>query len=300
VVFDSPTIKAWEAGTKVTVQTTTSTRPGQYTVNIKGKGEHCGNYPGFPWFFWIVPKITGPDQVWSFGGPEPAGYPTEITLTALPANRPPYKWDLTYGQQFLRFPNGKAYTTTTGNTVKVHGIKPWDGRGLTQLAVIVGDGGLLSFGHQIKVRAPKSLEIQGLKQRPDSNRGYTSTAIYVLVDQVGQDIKGPPIPANIVWNSSFKHNFIPTTNWQREQTGRHFEVDPHDFRFNIYPRTPGGHPRVDGKPQAQNPHNGTLKVDCWDASVYVGSEDFHKGIKVDTQTWLRYADHATPEGACPD
>ena len=300
VVFNSTTIKAWEIGTLVTVQTTVFTRPGQYTISILGTGAHCGQYPGFTWFFWIVPKISGGNQVWHFGGPEPAGYPTEITLTALPANRPPYKWDLTYGQLFLRFPNGKAYITTQTNTVKVHGIKPWDGRGLTHVAVTVGDGGLLSFGHAVKVRAPKSLEIQGLRQRADTNRGYTSTAIYLLVDQLGQDIKGPPIPANIVWNSSFKHNFIANTNWVREQTGRQFAVDPHDFRFNIFPRTSGGHPAVDGKPRAQIPHGGNVKVDCWDVSVYVGSKEFREGIKVDTQTWLRYADHATPEADCPD
>jgi len=300
VIFNSPTIKAWEVGTLATVQTTENTRPGQYTVSLLGTGADCGSYPGFTWYFWVVPKITGGNQVWSFGGPEPAGYPAEITLTALPANRPPYKWDLTYGQQFLRFPNGKAYITTLTNTVKVHGIKPWDGQGLTQAAVSVGDGGLLSFGHLVKVRAPKSLEIQGLRQRADTNRGYTSTAIYVLVDQVGQDIRGPAIPVNIVWNSSFKHDFIANTNWVREQTGRQFAVDPHDFRFNIFPRTSGDHPAVDGKPKAQAPHGGAVKVDCWDVSVYVGSKEFREGIKVDTQTWLRYADHATPEANCPD
>ena len=224
-----------------------------------------------------------------------------ITLTALPANRPPYKWDLTYGQQFLRFPNEKAYITTLTNTVKL----PRDQTlgmavALTQAAVTVGDGGLLSFGHVVKVRAPKSLEIQALRQRAETNRGYTSTPIYFLVDQVGQDIRGPAIPVNIVWSSSFKHDFIATTNWVREQTGRHFVVYPHDFRFNIFPRTPGGHPAVDGKPKAQAPHGGALKVDCWDVSVYVGSEEFRQGIKVDTQTWLRYQDHATPEGGnCP-
>lgn len=300
VIFGSPTIKAYEPGTIATVQTALTTRPGQYTISILGTGAHCGAYPGFTWFFWIVPKITGEHQVWSFGGPEPAGYPTEITLTALPANRPPYKWDLTYGQQFLRFPNEKAYITTLTNTVKVHGIKAWDGRSLTQAAVTVGDGGLLSFGYVIKVRAPKSLEIQSLRQLAQTNRGYTSTPIYFLVDQLGQDIKGPAIPVNIVWNSSFKHNFIANTNWVREQTGRQFFVNPHDFRFNIFPRTSGGHPSIDGRPRAQAPHDGTVKVDCWDVSVYVGSEEFRKGIKVDTQSWLRYADHATPEGNCPD
>ena len=40
VIFQSPTIKAWEPGTRVTVHTTEATRPGRSTISILGTGAH--------------------------------------------------------------------------------------------------------------------------------------------------------------------------------------------------------------------------------------------------------------------
>jgi len=300
-------IHAYSERAELKVQTTVETKPGSYPVFIEGVGEHCGHYHGYFWPLGVRPKITGPDSVWGFNGAKPAGYPTFLRLTALPANQPPYTWFLGLGSHFLRFPNGQMTMRTIANTIKVQAVRPTLRGGLPSVSVIMGP--ITSLVHPISVRSPALLFVRLDVNLSDPRDGYESVRHYYLFDQYGHPFPSTtPLPIAIDWISP-QTRLFPGTNWTRPAIGPRFLANPRQIRIAISPETTGGSPATDGIPRAEHPHGGSQKIDCWKAAVFVGGDATHQGVRVKTftpegeeatQTWLRYRDHATPEAAsCP-
>jgi len=294
--FNPDVFRAYSQFSTLSIHTTIDTKPGNYTVDIGARGEHCGRYTGNRVLLLVRPRILGPDQLWSFKGAHPDGYPTEIALVALPANQPPYTWYIIGSTRWLRLPNGQSSITTNVNRVKLTAIAPNPSQ--NHPGVFIGVGGGLSLLHNVDVSTPAALIPVGHRHYADENRGYRSVWHYIAVDQFG-DALPSTVPLEIAWTSP-QVDLFPMANWTRSRSGARATVDPKRILFSVVPRTATGLPVNAGIPRAEAPHGGTTKVDCWKAAIYLGGDDTHQGVKVDDQIWLRYRDHATTEATkCP-
>jgi hypothetical protein len=294
--FRPDVFRAYSQFSTLSIHTTVDTKPGNYTVDIGARGEHCGRYNGNRVLLLVRPKILGPDRLWSFKGAHPAGYATEIVLSAQPANQPPYTWYIIGSRQWLRLPNGQSSIRTNVNHVKLTAIAP--NPGVSTPSVFLSVGGAVSLLHEVNVSIPFELVPLGHRFYADANRGYRAVWQYRAVDQFGDTLPSK-LPLEIEWTSP-QVDLFPRTNWTRSPSGARATVDPTRILFAIVPRTAAGLPVDVGVPRPEEPHRGTTKVDCWKAAIYLGGDESHQGVKVDSQFWVRYRDHATTEAPkCP-
>jgi len=295
--LDRDVFRAYSEYATLFIHTTTATRPGSYHIAINGTGTRCGRYHGYEWFLGVRPKITGPDSIYGFNGARPPGYPTQLKLTALPAGLPHYDWFAP--ANIFRFPNNRNFIRTTTNTVKVLGIGAT--RSNNRVGVYVATPTYVSLVHEIRVRQPTSLEFDGPPNHLSDGRfGYRSIFHYILLDQYDDPFpNAPQLPVSIFWAGP-QQKLFATTNWERPSLGPKFLASPGDIRIQVFPQTDGGSPATDGIPRAQHPRGGAQKIDCWKASIFVGGDRTHNGVKVDQQNWVRFRDHATTEAtSCP-
>ena len=297
VTFKPVEFRAYSGFSTLSINTTIETRPGNYALIIGATGERCGNYNTHRTLLLVRPKIGGAGSLWSFGGAKPPGYPTEAVLIAFPEDRPPYKWFAIGSTNWLRLPNGQSSITTNVNRVKVTALRPNPVRGNASITVGMGDA--LSPPHKIDVRTPAVLDLRGGTHAADPNRGYRSTWRYEARDQFERLLPTNLLPLEIVWTTG-QFELLSGNNWVRSPSGQKVRVNPRDIAFALVPRTEGGWPVNVGVPRPQEPNRGRIKVDCWRAAIFLGGDDIFRGVRVDTQNWVRYRDHGTTEGSkCP-
>lgn len=293
--FGSETIKAIGGHTFLTVHTTRGTQPGYYTLKITGTGTKCGPYQGFTWYIAVQPIITGSKEVWSFGGARPAGYPTKLTLTAVPANMGPYTW-YAYDSS-IRLPNGKFTMKTQENRIRIAARLPTAPGGEAEVSVSLRFNGAVSRSHLIRVLAPDRIVLDHERTVVDDRSGYRTEGIFHIADQYGNDLKAP-IPLEITWVGG-KKDIVETTNWTRSAS-RSKTIEPERFGISLAPSIESGSPLRKGIPKPRAPANGKRLVDCWGARFFVGGDDAHSGVGIGKLIWLRYRDHAELDGvSCP-
>ena len=256
--FVPEVIRAYEAGSILTIDTFETTKAGQYVVKVGGTGEHCGVYPGFQIFLWVVPDIyrLGANDIWWFDDANPEGYPDRITLVALPPNRPPYEWFIHEGSKnYLSFRNGGNFIRTNTNKVVVIGNQPTV-PGSPAFVDVTSDGSPASQLEKIFVLKPHILLDKGFKHFADADTGYATRRSFVLRDQYGDRIPGPTLPINVVFRS--QHEIHQNNNWILPPAP-HFKADPDDFVLLNWPATAGGKPvQVEADP-SRRPLNRALR-----------------------------------------
>ena len=227
-IFDPEIIRAYSEFSILSLHTTLGTKPGNYTIDIGGTGTHCGRYHGYRTFLLVRPTVDGPSALWSFNGEKPAGYRTEITFTAQPANMPPYNWYVP-ATSVLRFSNNSSFITTTTNKAKLHAIRPT--RSIDHPTIFISVKGGLSLDHDIKVRTPAELELIPPPRHVDDGRlGYRSVWEYLLLDQYGDPLPGAQLPVEVAWTPG-PTKIFRNTNWERSARGPSSQLIRTTFGF---------------------------------------------------------------------
>lgn len=270
---------------------------------------------------YLAPFVSGPSQVWWFGGAKPPAYSTEIQLYAGPSGFGPYDWKVTDGEKDVKLVKG-SYP----NEIQVEGteMSPGTDKGgkkgnvlVTVSAEAYGVRSGPSNPWPLTVLAPYRAEALPipLDQPKPNPKGrdscdvtmneywwYVSTLPYKVLDQFGTQLTG---------NLPVREHFLtdpkdyPTSNWIR--TAEDGGDSPNG---GIIKDTIQGQPNfvnsfctAKANPPALCPSNDcdkpsvgyrSLVLQCWNGEVWVGSTDFGpgKGLKIMTLTWERFLDHA--------
>ena len=160
-------------------------------------------------------------------------------------------------------------------------------------------GDALSLPHKIDVRTPVLLDLWEASHAADPNRGYRSTWTYEARDQFNRLLPTTLLPLEIVWTTG-QFELFPGNNWIRSPSGQKIRVNPREITFALVPRTEGAVQSMSACRGRRLRTVGRPKVDCWRAAIFLGGDDFNRGVRVDNQNWVRFRDHGTTEGLkCP-
>jgi len=249
-------------------------------------------------------QLSAPQTVWWFNGAKPAGYPVQITATAIPNGVGPYTWKITAGLGEVGFPNQTASTITTpGNTVQV--IAAGISRAPNDIQLTVSAQGVTSNPHALTVLAPYSLHPLSSENSdlPSATYGYLSEIHYAVLDQFGHQSLSARVPLNEQWTSRAIAD--TTTNWvqpvQDECTGScNITFLPADWGDTAGGPALGNVPPPKPAPlsPSQNSNNltcsspGQLAVQHWTGEWRIGDATPGVGQRVQANTWQRYQNHA--------
>jgi hypothetical protein len=230
----------------------------------------------FPMVAVLAPRISGPNVVWWFKGEKPAGYRTEITLTAAPANMS-YQWAISAGGSEVKLGD------ETANTATVTGLKGSDAE--KDVGITVTVNGSTSNPFKLTVKQPKELIHLSDVDQADPTWHYVSFIHYKIFDQFGKVLPAN-IPLNEHWTSGVTTDYRGM-NWRRGDNGG-ATVGASDWVDQIQGETAGHAPPPLG------PGNGAVKVYHWNGEWSIGSADPSggKGVRVQTNTWQKFQDHA--------
>lgn len=226
----------------------------------------------------VKPTITGPQTLWWFNGQTPSGYAVQITLNTS-CSGSSWQWTVNSG-------NNKVTLGTNGScSITITSAAPSGTQSDVSISVTVG--GLTSTPYLLTVRAPHSLSYQGDNHASSSAYGYTSKIGYDIRDQFGT-----LLPTDVLINELF------TTGITNDYSGTNWIRAPQGFA-TVSPS--GWDDTITGQPVSQaipaptapcSPPCSTL-VHHFSGEWYVGSATSGIGVKVQTNTWNRYVDHAT-------
>ncbi|TAN24000.1 MAG: hypothetical protein EPN33_04050 [Acidobacteria bacterium] len=149
----------------------------------------------------VDPVITGPTDFWWFGGVNPSGYATSVTLSASSGSG--YQWSVDSN------PGEVDTSSLTGSSLTVTA----SGGPLTAatVAVSVVVNGARSGEFYLQPHEPYKLSALGPLDYADSTYGYRSFVQYDILDQTGAPMPSP-IPLHEEWCSSTVEDYSGT-NW---------------------------------------------------------------------------------------
>jgi hypothetical protein len=262
-------------------------------------GESCVDNPR--------PVIMGPRNVWDFGGQSPAGYPTQITLTATGGGGPPYSfyWTGSLGPVAGGPPNSATFAGAWPGSAKV---------GDAIVTVVTGcRSNAKSAPFHVTVRTPWAavpLAVPPDEPDPgdradkqDAHWWYVSHIPYEVEDQFGKPL-GKDLPVSENWSSKLIIRCIDC-NWRRTPpggspgTGNGGVITDRIKGQTNFIKELGAF--VPAHPVPQCPRNDcadasfgnrTVQVHCWVGTVSVGSANVGQGLAVMDLTWRRFQDHA--------
>ncbi len=235
--------------------------------------------------------ITASDNLWWFDGAQPTYYRVIIGLTAIDSNPygNTYEWTVTSGTSIVDFENhSDSYTGVNRNYVQL--LSTSSSTAMFDVSIQVKRNGLLYGGAVLWVPRPSRLVHLRNDDQPDAMSGYKSEIHYRIEDQFNR-VLPRRVEINEKWTSNVVADF-PGTTWSRPAEGS-ATVNPADWADRV-----SGPPIALGpNPVPQNPQNplGNTKVIHWDGEWYVGSLVIGMGVKVQTNTWQSYRDHARHE-----
>ena len=226
----------------------------------------------------VKPRISGPRNVWWFNGENPSGYATTITLTAEPANAGSYSWSIVSGAD-------KVTLSANGNTATVTGTTPSSFR---EVGIRVTADGAASDTYDITVRAPHRLVlIRDFQHFANTGLWYETHISYRIEDQF-TDV----LPTNVHINEDFTTAAIDDFaghDWNRTINEGAALIAPSSWFDRI--TGPDNNP-VNPQPRSPCSPLCNTKVYHWNGGWYVGSSTIGRGVRVQTNTWVRYTDHA--------
>lgn len=233
----------------------------------------------FPMIANRAPRITGETLAWWFNGEKPGGYKTELILKAQPAGAGPYTWRVETGTGRVQL-DGRTGPVTTLTT-------RLGSRALNDVVVTVTARASKSAPHRLTVRQPKSLSFLRNVDKADPTWGYETEIHYAIRDQFNQ-ILPANVPLNEHWTSGVVSDFAGM-DW-RPSDNKGAVVAPADWPDVIQGEM------ADHHPVPRNPQTPLLgrRVNHWNGKWSIGSTDANagKGLRVQTNTWQKYLDHA--------
>ncbi|MEK6320393.1 MAG: hypothetical protein AABN33_01790 [Acidobacteriota bacterium] len=234
----------------------------------------------------VTPRISGPTDLWWFNGLTPAGYDTQITLTATPATASSYQWTVVAGTDKVNFSNAADSITTGTNqaTVVSTGASAFH-----EVKIRVTVNGISSAKFMLSVRAPYRLVLnQDFIHGFDQTYGYMTEIHYHIEDQF-MDFLPSDVPINEQFGAVV--NDYSGTNW-RVGIPRGVLVGPMDWADIIQ----GEDNITAGIPLSTAPCSPSLcntKVHHWSQDWRVGSTSIGVGVRVQTDTLQKYTDHGS-------
>jgi len=221
--------------------------------------------------------------VWWFNGQEPADYTTKITLTAKPAGEKQYTWTATKGNTLVQLDGKASPVNTAVNTVTVTGTGPSKAKNDVEITVTVN--GTTSGPLKLTVMAPHTLKFLKNDDAANATYAYETQVHYEI-----QDNFGTVLPKDVPLNEQFTTGVVNDfrgADWRRGPEGG-ATVKPSDWFDNIQ----GEVATMTPVPQAPQAPLGNVAVDHWDGRWQIGSETIGSGVRVQTNRWQKYRDHA--------
>jgi hypothetical protein len=225
------------------------------------------------------PAITGPNTVWYFGGQNPSGYATFITLTSSGGSST--TWTVTAGSTEVKLSATKgAQTTITSSGIAFSSF-------IGDIGIQATAGGVASPVFSITTRKPyymapdTGLYLAGC---PDSSQGYLSKVFYTIEDQLFS-ILPSSVPQNEAWTSSLQNDYPGGSNWIQSQA-KGSVVGPVNWfdLIGAYTGT-GAVPTVN----CSGPHTAVLH---WGQQLRFGTTTSNVGQLVQSDTLQKYLNGA--------
>lgn len=226
----------------------------------------------------VKPSIAGPSTLWWFNSQTPSGYSTQITLSTQ-CSGTSWNWNLVSG-------SGKVSLGSNGScSMILFSGSPSATQNDVRLTVTVN--GMTSDIFTVTVRSPKSLSYVAEGSAANASFGYRSLVEYQIRDQFGTLLPSS-VPINELFTTAIVNDFSGT-NWIRAPAGG-TSVSPNGWSDTI-----DGQPLNGAIPQPTAPCSPLCNtaIHHFDGEWYVGSNSPGNGVKVQTNTWQRYKDHAT-------
>ncbi len=245
----------------------------------------------FPMRANLAPRINGRKHVWWFKGETPAGYPTDpgITLTAYPPGYA-YTWTIVTGGTEVKL------SSPTANPVQVASLK--GSTAINDVSITVQEaGGSTSNPFRLTVKQPKSLGPLATVDMNDATFAYLSYIHYKILDQFGK-VLPKDVPVNEKWTATCPPppgNSCPTADTPNDWRGSQNcgstltcpTLSPNDWNDVIGGETAGHVP---------TPHNPATPpptaINHWDGKWSIGGVNPGNGVRVQTNTWQKYENHA--------
>lgn len=240
-------------------------------------------------------EIKQSDDLWWFNGESPAGYKVSVTLTATGATTGSFQWDVTAGTDKVNFENNATiFSATDRNTVGLKSIGASAAAAnvtkdvtirLTYNGTVVGDFNTVVF-------APRQLVFLRFRDNADATFGYLSEIHYKIQDQFNQTL-----PNNVVINERFTTGQTADfngTNWRQSLQCGATGICPTVASADWFDMIGGENLALPPIPIPQAPQTplGNVAVAHWDGEWRVGSPNPGRGLRVQTNRWSKFRDHA--------
>jgi hypothetical protein len=225
----------------------------------------------------VTPKISGANTVWYFGGENPSGYATSVTLTS--SGGASTTWTVTAGSNEINLsPTSGSQTTITSSGSSFSSS-------VGDIGVKATAGGVDSAVFSITSRKPYEMIPADMATTScDSSQVYLTKIFYTVRDQLHD-----PLPANVPqnekWTSGVSNDYTGA-NWQR---GSEFGgvVGPVDWFDQI-----GAYTGTGATPTANCLGGAGTAVQHWGQEWRFGSTTIGSGMAIQTDTLQKYTNHA--------
>lgn len=295
-VFDS--IFSWSSS-DTGVATVAS--DGQVHAAGPGSANISGTYNAFPFYgqvcfgdcpisgqvigsyvVYVRPSVSGSDQVWYFGGLDPSGFETAITLTSQSGAT----WSATAGGSKVNLdasPDGSILTVSSSGSSFSNAVG--------DISIVATLNGVSSLPFTITSLVPKSLSSwtitdvgRGANCLVSGTTGFLSTITYQLRDQFNDSIPNAPVTEHLSNESPIQIN-----NWTPTPAGSN--ATPAGLINDLI--CAAGSSLTPSPTQPQSPLSSSL-VDTITQSIWVGTTDPSSspaGVHVQDDTMQRFIDH---------
>lgn len=225
------------------------------------------------------PKITGPNTVWWFNGQTVSGYATGINLTAS-AGGATVTWSIYAGSDKVSLtPNGNQATVTSTGTA-------WSSA-TGDIKITASAGGQTSDQFALTTRKPYQLAFPQTQPNCKDGFGYESVISYAIQDQLQTTV-----PSAVPWNEQFTSSCV-----QDNSNGNWCSYGLPPLRGDTltylldYISGPGTGNNPAPVPTPVCTEDSTQQQH-WSQEFRVGSLTSGSGVRVQTDTLVRFTNHA--------
>lgn len=214
-----------------------------------------------------VPSISGQNTVWYFGGQNPSGYDTSITLTSSAGGST--TWALVAGSDKVNL------SSTNGQSIQVTSNGTTFSSAVGDIKVAATANGQTSPQFAITSRKPYRLAVTSADSTtcPSSPFGYETRIHYAVQDQLLVNLPSN-VPLNEKWSTGIVDDYSGT-NWRRGAEGSITAVTFDDL-------IGGEHSALPPNPSIACSNN--TAVQHWGQEWWIGSLTPGAGVKVQDKT----------------
>jgi hypothetical protein len=236
----------------------TPDEPGEYVVEAD-----CGSSSDGFTLYGV--RVSRSDELWWFGGEDPANYDVEIDLIVEGLPNAEFSWDVI---------SGEAIVTMNGNTV----ISTAASDEIDDVTIRLTYDGQPICDHQLTVRTPHELEHLQNLDSADANWGYETRIRYRILDQFG-DVLPDDVEVNEQWTGAVVADSAGM-DWRRGAEGSN-TLSPAAWDDRIQGETAGHVPAPVGPAHA----DAGVAVYHWPGAWFVGSLSIGNGVQMRSTHW---------------